>query len=52
MTLLLMIWGLCLSILSLGYRVKSFCSSCKVGKTEVEEEALINPIAYDNVIIA
>ncbi|XP_073445926.1 uncharacterized protein [Dendrobates tinctorius] len=52
MTLLLMIGGLCLTILCLGLRVKSCCSSCKLEKTEEKDDSLMKPDLHDGIIIA
>ncbi|XP_069608911.1 uncharacterized protein [Ranitomeya imitator] len=52
MTLLMMIWGLCLTIFCLGIRVKSCCSSCKLEKTEEKDDSLIKPKLHDDIIIA
>ncbi|XP_073540683.1 uncharacterized protein [Phyllobates terribilis] len=52
MTLLMMIWGLCLTIFCLGLRVKSCCSSCKLEKTEEKDDSLIKPDLCDDIIIA
>ncbi|XP_073540445.1 uncharacterized protein [Phyllobates terribilis] len=51
MTLLMMIWGLCLAILSVGCRVKSCCSSCKLERVEKDDE-LLKPDPSDDIIIA
>ncbi|XP_071986832.1 transmembrane protein 176B [Engystomops pustulosus] len=51
-TLLIVVWGLCLSILSLGFGVKSCCSSCKIEKNDKEDDALIKPELCDDIIIA
>ncbi|KAM4033605.1 uncharacterized protein ACNLHF_020470 isoform 1-T2 [Anomaloglossus baeobatrachus] len=52
MTLLMMIWGLCLSIFSLGFRLKSCCRFCKLEKTEEKDESLLKPDLCDDIIIA
>ncbi|KAG9492353.1 hypothetical protein GDO78_000714 [Eleutherodactylus coqui] len=52
MSLLLLIWGLCLAILSMGSRVKSFCCSCKGEITEEKADALITSNLSGDVIIA
>ncbi|XP_044155148.1 uncharacterized protein LOC122941779 isoform X2 [Bufo gargarizans] len=52
MTLVIMIWGLCMAILSVGMRVKSFWSSCKLEKTDQTDDALIAPVPTDDIIIA
>ncbi|KAG9492336.1 hypothetical protein GDO78_000706 [Eleutherodactylus coqui] len=52
MSLLLLIWGLCLAILSVGSRVKSFCCSCKGEITEEKADALITSNLSDDIIIA
>ncbi|XP_056387719.1 uncharacterized protein LOC130282866 [Hyla sarda] len=52
MTLLMMIWGLCLSILHVGCKVRSCYRSCKLERTEEEDDALIKPNPSDDIIIA
>ncbi|XP_075698263.1 transmembrane protein 176A [Rhinoderma darwinii] len=53
MTLLMMIWGLCLSILNVGSRVKSFCCSCKLdSSSEDKDDSLLTPNLSDHIIIA
>lgn len=51
MTLLVMIWGLCLVILHMGLKLKSCWSSCKLERTE-EDDALMKPDPSDDIIIA
>ncbi|XP_075071545.1 transmembrane protein 176B-like [Mixophyes fleayi] len=45
MTLLMMIWGLCISIISLGCRLKALCCGCTCEKpVEEEDDPLLLPI--------
>ncbi|KAM9325074.1 transmembrane protein 176B-like [Gastrophryne carolinensis] len=45
MSLLIMIWGICASVLTLGYRLKVIYTACKCEKPEEEDndEALLSP---------
>lgn len=52
MTLLMMIWGLCLAIFSVGYRLKSFCCSCNLQRMEEKDDSLIKSNPVDGIIIA
>ncbi|XP_066456965.1 uncharacterized protein [Eleutherodactylus coqui] len=50
-SLLMMIWGLCLAIPSVGLRVKSFCCSCKLERTEEIDDPLLKPSPDDDIIV-
>ncbi|XP_069837193.1 transmembrane protein 176B-like [Dendropsophus ebraccatus] len=53
LNLLLMIWALCLSILSVGCRLRSCFRSCTLPRIEEEDTTpLIKPVLADNIIIA
>ncbi|KAM3913188.1 transmembrane protein 176A-like [Leptodactylus fuscus] len=49
MTLLMVVWGLLLSIFSLYSRLKQCCSSCRLAKPE-EESDLLKPSLSDDLI--
>ncbi|XP_069837199.1 transmembrane protein 176B-like [Dendropsophus ebraccatus] len=53
MTLLLMIWALCLSLFNVGCRLRSCCRSCTLPRTEEEDDApVVKPNLSDDIIIA
>ncbi|CAI9548065.1 unnamed protein product [Staurois parvus] len=52
MSLLMMIWGICVSALTLIYRLKVFIKSCKCEKVEENDDPLLSPNPIQDIIIA
>ncbi|XP_040176906.1 uncharacterized protein LOC120909249 [Rana temporaria] len=52
MSLLMMIWGICVSAITLIYRLKVFFRACKCEKVEENDDPLLSPNPTQDIIIA
>ncbi|XP_040176913.1 transmembrane protein 176B-like [Rana temporaria] len=52
MSLLMMIWGICVSTITLIYRLKMFFRACKCEKVEENDDPLLSPNLTPDIIIA
>lgn len=52
MSLLMMIWGICVSAITLIYRLKVFFKACKCEKVEENDDPLLSPNPTQDIIIA